>query len=124
MRSGAIDGLSIGFRAVAGRRDRRTGVRRLERIDLWEISVVTFPMQPGARVRSVKSRLPGAHSPALRDFERWLTIEAGLSRDEARAVMRDGLKGLDVHTDDTGTQCPRGDLRAQIEEAARLLRKS
>ncbi len=54
MRAGALDGLSIGFRTVKGRRDRAAGTRRLERIDLWEISVVTFPMQPDARVGTVK----------------------------------------------------------------------
>lgn len=54
MRAGAIDGLSIGFRTVEGRTDPRTRVRRLSRIDLWEVSVVTFPMQPDARIASVK----------------------------------------------------------------------
>lgn len=54
MRAGAIDGLSIGFRAVEGRTDPRTRVRRLSRIDLWEVSVVTFPMQPDARIAAVK----------------------------------------------------------------------
>jgi HK97 family phage prohead protease len=51
---GAVDGLSIGFKAERARRDVRAGVRRLERLDLWEISVVTFPMLPGARVCAVK----------------------------------------------------------------------
>ena len=50
LEDGAIDGLSIGFRAVEARRDRGTGTRRLLKIDLWEISVVTFPMLPGARL--------------------------------------------------------------------------
>ncbi len=50
MRGGALDGLSIGFRAVKGRREARSGLRRLAAVDLWEISLVTFPMQPGARV--------------------------------------------------------------------------
>jgi HK97 family phage prohead protease len=54
MRAGAIDGLSIGFRAVEGRTDPKSGIRRLARIDLWEISVVTFPMLPEARVSAVK----------------------------------------------------------------------
>ncbi|MDQ0303778.1 HK97 family phage prohead protease [Ancylobacter polymorphus] len=54
MRAGAIDGLSIGFRTVEGRTDPRTRVRRLSRIDLWEVSIVTFPMQPDARIASVK----------------------------------------------------------------------
>lgn len=55
MRAGAIDGLSIGFRTVRGRTDAKSGVRRLYEVDLWEISVVTFPMLPAARVSAVKS---------------------------------------------------------------------
>ena len=48
MRDGALDGLSIGFRTVEAR--PRGGFRQLHAVDLWEISVVTFPLQPGARV--------------------------------------------------------------------------
>lgn len=55
LRKGALDGLSIGYRTTAERRDRTTGLRMLERVDLWEISLVTFPLLPQARVRSVKS---------------------------------------------------------------------
>lgn len=51
---GALDGLSIGFRTVKARRDR-AGVRELTEIDLWEISLVTFPMLLGARVRIVET---------------------------------------------------------------------
>jgi len=54
MRAGAIDGLSIGFRTVRGRTDAKTGVRSLIEVDLWEVSVVTFPMLPAARVSAVK----------------------------------------------------------------------
>lgn len=59
MREGAVDGLSIGFRSERARTEPRTGLRRLERVDLWEISLVTFPMLPQARVSAVKA-LPGA----------------------------------------------------------------
>ncbi len=55
MRAGALDGLSIGFRAVSARRDAKAGSRRLYKIDLWEISIVTFPLLPGARVTQVKA---------------------------------------------------------------------
>ena len=55
MRDGAIDGLSIGFRAERARKDPRTGLRRLEKVDLWEISIVTFPMLPQARISAVKT---------------------------------------------------------------------
>jgi uncharacterized protein len=54
MRSGAVDGLSIGFRTERSRKDAATGVRNLEKLDLWEVSIVTFPMLPGARVSAVK----------------------------------------------------------------------
>jgi uncharacterized protein len=54
MKSGAIDGLSIGFKTVTARRDPRSGIRRLQKIDLWEVSLVTFPMLPQARVSAVK----------------------------------------------------------------------
>lgn len=55
MRAGALDGLSIGYRTVRGRTDAKTGIRSLIEVDLWEISVVTFPMLPEARVEAVKS---------------------------------------------------------------------
>src|SRR5436305_235441 len=54
LRAGAIDGLSIGFRTVRGRVDPRSRIRKLEQVDLWEISIVTFPLLAGARVRAVK----------------------------------------------------------------------
>ena len=55
MRDGAVDGLSIGFHARKSYKDPRTGVRNLSVIDLTEISVVTFPMLPQARVAHVKT---------------------------------------------------------------------
>ena len=58
MREGAVDGLSIGFRVERARAERPTGLRRLEKLDLWEISVVTFPMLPDARVETVKHAAP------------------------------------------------------------------
>ncbi|MCA0425293.1 MAG: HK97 family phage prohead protease [Proteobacteria bacterium] len=58
MRSGAVDGLSIGFHTTRARRDAATGLRRLDAIDLWEVSIVTFPMLPQARVSTVKTACP------------------------------------------------------------------
>jgi uncharacterized protein len=55
IRAGALDGLSIGFHARRAVRDARTGQRRLYEIDLMEISIVTFPMLPGARVNAMKA---------------------------------------------------------------------
>lgn len=53
MREGALDGLSVGFKTRVARTDRRTGARTILEADLWEVSVVTFPMLDGARVRRV-----------------------------------------------------------------------
>ncbi len=47
---GAVDGLSIGFRTVKSTRAGRDGNRRLWEVDLWEISIVTFPMMDLARI--------------------------------------------------------------------------
>lgn len=94
MREGALDGLSIGFKTVKARRDRASGVRHLEKIDLWEISIVTFPLLPEARITSTKTRPFASAPPTEREFERWLTRDAGLTRSEARALMRSGLSGL------------------------------
>lgn len=47
--AGAIDGLSIGYRTVKARKDDK-GKRLLSELELWEVSLVTFPMLPDARV--------------------------------------------------------------------------
>lgn len=47
--AGAIDGLSIGYRTLRAERDGK-GRRLLAEVDLWEVSLVTFPMLPDARV--------------------------------------------------------------------------
>ena len=48
---GAVSGLSFGYRVKAGR-DRPRG-RELLDLDLVEVSLVTFPMQPAARVHAI-----------------------------------------------------------------------
>lgn len=58
MRAGALDGLSIGFRSVKDRFDRAKGVRYLEELDVPEISIVTFPLNPRATVSTVKGHDP------------------------------------------------------------------
>jgi hypothetical protein len=51
---GGLDGLSIGFRVVEAAKGAG-GIRKLVKLDLWEISIVTFPMLPGARLGTVKT---------------------------------------------------------------------
>lgn len=74
MRAGAIDGLSIGYRVVKAEPNARTGGRNLVEIDLWEVSLVTFPMLPTARASlgagTVSNRLVEALAAALTDDAR------------------------------------------------------
>ena len=82
MREGAVDGLSIGFRADRWQRDAKSGLRHLTKIDLLEISLVTFPMLPQARVTALK-RLT-TPEPVLSLRTRWClaarACESGLLR--------------------------------------------
>lgn len=127
MRASAIDGLSIGFRTIRARQDRTTGARRILEADLWEISVVTFPMQESARVDNVKRVWPGLNQdpalPSIREFERWLVRDAGLSRSDARRVITKGYRNCLNRRDAAGSSpgMPPGDLAAHIRAAASLL---
>lgn len=47
--AGAIDGLSIGYRTRAATKSKE-GRRLLTELELWEVSLVTFPMLPNARI--------------------------------------------------------------------------
>ncbi|WP_204114651.1 HK97 family phage prohead protease [Shimia biformata] len=47
--AGAIDGLSIGYRTRKATKNDK-GQRLLQELELWEVSLVTFPMLPSARV--------------------------------------------------------------------------
>lgn len=51
--AGAIDGLSIGYRTLRAEKDSK-GARLLSELELWEVSLVTFPMLPEARVDGAK----------------------------------------------------------------------
>ncbi|MCO6409900.1 phage major capsid protein [Hoeflea alexandrii] len=99
MKSGALDGLSIGFQTLRARNEAKAGVRRILSADLWEISVVTFPMQPGARVTAVKAASGLTAPPTVRELERRLTRDAGLTRRQARGLIARGFGALSDRQD-------------------------
>jgi len=84
LKMGAISGLSIGFMTREDSYDRVTGVRTLKKVDLWEVSLVTFPANESARVSGVKS-IDTIES--LADAEAFLREAGGLSRREATALV-------------------------------------
>lgn len=51
LKAGAVDGLSIGYRTIRSEKAAKGG-RLLHEIELWEVSLVTFPMLAQARVRA------------------------------------------------------------------------
>lgn len=77
--AGAVDGLSIGYRTIRAEKVPGGG-RKLVELDLWEVSLVTFPMLPVARVAAKGA--DAAHGARL-----VATLAAGLQA--ARAALRD-----------------------------------
>jgi HK97 family phage prohead protease len=63
--AGAIDGLSIGYRTVRASKNDR-GQRLLMELELWEVSLVTFPMLPNAGVAGKAGDLVPEETAALR----------------------------------------------------------
>jgi HK97 family phage prohead protease len=53
LREGALGGLSIGFKTMRARKELAPGTRTLLQVDLWEISVVTFPLLEAANVTAI-----------------------------------------------------------------------
>lgn len=94
MKRGAIDGLSIGYKTIRSRQMNKGSVRQLLEVELYEVSVVTFPMHPGARVQAVKTLAITNGLPNIRDFERWLTRDAGFTRRQAQTAIAKGFKIL------------------------------
>lgn len=62
---GGIEGLSIGYRTQEYENDMGEGTRKLTKVDLWETSVVTFPMNELAGIYAMK-----ADEITQRDIER------------------------------------------------------
>lgn len=54
VKSGAVGGLSIGF-VTRKAESRKGGGRTIKQLELVEVSLVTIPMHPGARVTGAKS---------------------------------------------------------------------
>lgn len=93
----AINGLSIGYRVKEfEKRTKPEEPRRtLKKLDLIEISPVTFPANGKARIHSVKS-IDDLDSPA--EIEEFLR-EAGMSRMEAKHLIAK-IKGVNLREAD------------------------
>ncbi|MBB4210991.1 hypothetical protein EV659_103241 [Rhodothalassium salexigens DSM 2132] len=91
LRVGALDGLSIGFRARHSGRDPATGLRILTDVDLIEVSLVTFPMQRLARVHRL-GPWPPADTAETTEFAE--LAETGAPEDSVAGLLP-GLSRLE-----------------------------
>lgn len=112
LKMGAINGLSIGFMSKQWAYDRETEVRTLTEIDLWEVSLVTFPANEKARVTNVKSAdemaTPKDAEKALRD--------AGFSKSDATSFVSRVMRMGEVRSDSANSTA------VAMKAADRLLR--
>ena len=100
MKQGILDGMSIGYDTIKSKTDE-DGNRILQAVKLYEISTVTFGMNPAALIESVKA---GNMVSNIREFEEFLR-DAGFSRAKAKALavggwtVLEGQRDVDSETD-------------------------
>ena len=80
LKARAINGLSIGYSPVRYRIDPDTGVRYLAEVDLWEVSLVTFPANDAANVTVVKQSMPTAEWNEAQQSGHLIELSAALDR--------------------------------------------
>lgn len=112
LKMGALSGLSIGFCTRKSETDDESGLRTLTDIELWEVSIVTFPANDPARITGVKA---DGTWPTEREFE-GLLRDAGFSRTDAKSIIAKGYR----------RQAPReaalmADLKAALVEPLKQL---
>lgn len=99
MREGVLDGMSIGFRAKEFAYGTKPDEprRTLKKVELVELSVVTFPMNGKARVDAVKS---AGDIKTIREFEDFLRDVGGYSHAAAKAISLGGFKAAEPRDED------------------------
>ncbi len=91
-KAGALDSMSIGYRVVESEYDKN--IRILKEIELYEVSLVTFPANDQATITNVKSA-----PQTERDFERFLRDEGKFSHEAAKIITAKGFKALSGQRD-------------------------
>lgn len=99
LKSGALDGLSIGYRAKEFVLGTKPGEprRSLKKVELVECSIVTFPANDKSRVSSVKS---ASEIKTIREFEAFLREVGGFSHAAARSIAERGFKSSEPRDED------------------------
>lgn len=99
LKAKALSGMSIGFNVIDDAYDSRAGIYQLNEVDLWEVSIVTFPANEAANVESVKaqdayaafierirSSTARGELPSVREFEEAMREVFAFSKQDATAI--------------------------------------
>lgn len=116
MQMKALSGLSIGFITRDDSYDQKTGVRTIKQADLWEISLVTFPMNDDSRIQQVKSI---EEIDSLSAAERFLRESGSFSRAQSVAIVS-RIKSLSQS--ESAEQKQVAEILASITKQTQLLR--
>ncbi len=107
LKNGAINGLSIGYSPIQYTIDADTGTRILKEVELWEVSVVTFPANEHATVTAVKA---SDDIQTVRQFEEFLQ-KNGYSDREAVLIASKGFVAARDARDSRSNKDDAGDPR-------------
>lgn len=113
LKQGALSGLSIGYEIYpeGWRYEPAVDAFLLTSIKLWEVSLVTFPMNESARVSDVKSAIERGGTPSIRAIERALK-ELGFSQKQSKVIAKSASETLAAHVSETSLERRDGDLDA------------
>lgn len=98
MKEKQLDGLSIGFMSKKTSYDKEKQIRYLDEVDLWEVSLVTFPANGASRVMGAKA---ADEIEDVRAFERFL-VENGYTKQAAKSIASGGYKSRSQLRDEGG----------------------
>jgi HK97 family phage prohead protease len=118
LKSKTIRGMSIGYDVTDEEYDGKTNVNRLKAVDLWEVSLATFPANTDAQVTQVKSMIESGDTPTIRQFESLLRDAGGYSRKQAEQIAKFGYASF-LEQRDAG----RGDDETEIESVLALFKE-
>jgi HK97 family phage prohead protease len=94
-KSGALESMSIGFSCKSADYDDKKGIRTIKAVELFEVSLVTFPANTNALITGVKA----SDINTIREFEDFLRDAGGFSREQAKAIAARGFKAMDTQRD-------------------------
>ncbi len=123
LKSGDIDGMSIGFQVAknGAEFDEDTGIFKLKELKLREFSIVTFPMNELAITTGIKSERAAIDS--VRKFEEFLLDTTTFTKNQCVAIASCGFKSANLGEPGAGDSDNSGDPGLDFEAAQAAIKK-